>query len=53
MIPAIATNIMTTPMTMNDACKPNIAELTPNQSTPIISHNFPTNSPTHVIVPSS
>jgi len=41
------------PTTMNDACNPNIAEIIPNESTPTISHNFPTNSSTPDIVPSS
>lgn len=53
MIPAIASSMTNIPITMNDVCKPSIAESAPNHNTPIISPIFPTNSPTPVIVPSS
>ena len=49
----IASNITNIPITINDVCKLNSAESTPNHNTPIISPIFPTNSPTPVIVPSS
>ena len=52
-IPMIASNITNIPITINDVCKLNSAESTPNHNTPIISPIFPTNSPTPVIVPSS
>lgn len=52
-MPAIASNIVNSPIMINDVCKLNIAENKPNHNTPIISPNFPTNSPTPVIVPSS
>lgn len=53
MIPIIARNIVNIPITINEACNPNIAESTQNHNTPIISPIFPTNSATPVIVPSS
>lgn len=52
-IPNNATTNILIPITTNDVCKPNIADIIPNKITPTISHNFPINSPTHVIVPSS
>lgn len=53
MIPAIASSIANIHIITNDVCKLNIAESNPNHKTPTISPNFPTNSPTPVIVPSS
>lgn len=53
MIPMIASSITNNPIQTKEVWSPNSAEHIQNQSIPIISHNFPTNSPTPVIVPSS